>query len=248
MTTSGQDGHADRPTARGGPHRTAPDGDRAHRARGTIPRLDRRSVGHPYHCDRFGRRGRLPQHGPMCPFAEAVQRVSNERRTRNRRPIATLAVALWVALLVVLANVAPALAVEGPTKLDNQKVSPRSGSPSTTIVFEVRYRNREGSAPDHINVLIDGTAHRMTGDGSTWKQGVVVRWSGTLPVGAHSVRFEAADTRKFTDAVDGGSVTITKPTPTPTPTPKPTPTPTPTPKPTPTPTPRPTPTPTPTPT
>jgi uncharacterized membrane protein YgcG len=167
------------------------------------------------------------------------------RRTRSRRPAAAIVAAVWAVLLLGLAAVGPALAVEGPTKLDNPKVTPRSGTTTTTIAFEVRYRNREGSAPDHINVLIDGTAHRMSGSGTTWKSGVVVRWSTRLPAGTHTVRFEAADTRRFTDAIGAGSVTIAAPSPTPrptpTPTPKSTPTPTFTPHSTPTPTPQPTP-------
>ena len=161
--------------------------------------------------------------------------------------MATRVVALWAGLLIVLAGVVPVLAVQGPTKLDNPAVSPRTALSTTTITFAVRYRNREGSPPDHVNVLIDGAAHRMSGAGTSWKSGVVLEWSVRLAVGTHSVSFEAADTRKFTDAIDAGSVTITAP---PSPTPAPTATPKPTPKPTakPTPTAAPTTAPTPTPT
>jgi hypothetical protein len=182
------------------------------------------------------------------PGAEAEQRVSIKRRTRNWRATAGFVAAVWAAVLVVLVSAAPAFAVEGPTKLDNPKVTPRSGTPTTTIVFEVRYRNRDGDAPDHINVVIDGAAHKMNATGTSWKTGVIARWSGKLPAGTHTVRFEAADTRKFTDGIDSGSVTITTPTPAPTPTPTPTPKPTPKPTPTPTPAPRSTPSPQPTPT
>jgi hypothetical protein len=170
------------------------------------------------------------------PGAEASQRVSIERRTPNRRPLAILVVALWAAFMVVLATVGPALAVVGgPTKLVNPSVSPRSGTTSTRIVFEVGYRNRAGTAPDHVDVVIDGVRHRMAATGTDWKLGVVMRWSSTLPAGSHGVRFEAEDTRRFTDGVGGGSVTIAKAAPTPAPTPKPTPTPTPTPTPRPAP-------------
>jgi hypothetical protein len=172
-------------------------------------------------------------------------------RTRTRRPAAAPLAALWAALLIVLGLVVPVLAVEGPTKLFDPSVSPTSGLPTTTIHFAVSYRNREGSPVDHVNVIIDGTAHRMTSNGSTsWKKGVRHTWSTTLSVGVHSVSFEAADTRRFTDTIDGASVTIkAAPTPSPTPeatpkpTPKPTPAPTPKTDPTPAPTPRPTPTP-----
>ncbi|HEX5822916.1 MAG TPA: SH3 domain-containing protein [Candidatus Limnocylindrales bacterium] len=163
-------------------------------------------------------------------------------RSRTRRLATAPLAALWAALLIVLGLVVPVLAVEGPTKLFDPSVSPTSGLPTTTIHFAVSYRNREGSPVDHVNVIVDGTAHRMTDDGSTdWKHGVRHTWSTTLPVGVHSVSFEAADTRRFSDTIDGDTVTITAP-PTPSPTPKPTPTPTPapTPKNDPTPTPRPT--------
>ena len=147
-------------------------------------------------------------------------------------------VAAW---LLVLALVVPAGAVEGPTKLfrpggvrDVRRRRPRR-SPS-----RVKYRNREGSAPAYVRVVIDGAAHEMTGDGGDdWKGGVGHHFATKLPVGTHDVSFVAADTRKFTDEVDGGTVTISVPTPTP----DPTPTPTPTPKPDPTPAPTPTPTP-----
>ena len=77
--------------------------------------------------------------------------------------------ALWAAVFVLLAAVLPVLAVEGPTKLENASVAPRTGTPTTTITFGVRYRNREGSEPDHVHVIIDGVAHAMTGSGTTWK-------------------------------------------------------------------------------
>ena len=183
------------------------------------------------------------------PGAEAMHRVLIERRTPNRRPAAAPLAAIGAAFLIVLAFVVPVLAVEGPTQLDNASVSPRAGTTSTTITFQVRYRNREGSAPDHVYVVIDGTPHRMSGGGTTWKAGVTVRWSSRLAIGKHHVSFEAADTRKFTAQIDGGTVTITAPpSPSPAPTPKPTPKPAPTQKPTPTPTPGSVGTPTPTPT
>jgi uncharacterized membrane protein YgcG len=171
--------------------------------------------------------------------------VTSLRRTQHRRPAAIPLAALCAALFVVFALVAPVLAVEGPTKLIDPQVSPRSATPTTTIVFAVTYRNREGSAPEHVSVIVDGVAHAMTSDGGTnWKSGVDNRWSTTLAVGTHTVSFAAASRDKFSDTADGGTVTITVPPPPPTPQP----TPQPTPKPTPTPTPTPNPTPTPRPT
>jgi hypothetical protein len=173
--------------------------------------------------------------------------VSKQRRTQHRRPAATPLAALCAALFIVLALAAPVLANEGSTKLSDAAVSPRTGTPSTTITFGVGYVNHEGSAPGDVSVVIDGTAHAMAGDGnSTWKSGVVYHWSTTLPAGTHTISFAAESRDKFSDTIDGGTVTITAPAPTPKPTPKPTPAPDPTPRPTPTPTPTPHPTPAPT--
>ena len=170
--------------------------------------------------------------------------MSNQRRTPFRRIAASPLIAACAAVFVALALVVPVLAVEGSTKLLDPSVSPRTGTTATTITFRVIYRNREGSAADYVKVVIDGTAHLMTSDGTTdWHDGVPHHWSGKLPVGTHSVRFDAAGRDKFTDTVNGGEVTIegsTSPTPTPKPTPKPTPDPTPNPEPTPTPSPDPT--------
>jgi hypothetical protein len=150
------------------------------------------------------------------------------------------------AALLLIAFALPVGAVEGPTKLLDPSVSPRTGTPTTTITFTVGYRNREGSEPAYVRVLIDGTAHAMTSDGgSDWKKGVTHRFATKLPAGSHQVTFEASDSRKFSDGADGGVVTITVPAPDPTPEPTPKPTPKPTPDPTPATTPRPDPTPSP---
>jgi hypothetical protein len=160
-----------------------------------------------------------------------------------------LAALAAAALLVVVAL--PVGAVEGPTKLFGPAVSARTGTPTTKITFTVEYRNREGSPAAWVRVVIDGAAHGMADDGgSDWKKGVTHKFTSTLPVGVHDVSFEASDTRRFTDSVGGGTVTIEAPAPTPKPTPAPTPkpTPAPTPKPTPEPTPEATTAPDPTPT
>ena len=175
--------------------------------------------------------------------------MSIQRRSHPGRPTATPLAALCAALFVIFALVAPVLAVEGPTRLYDASVSPRTGTPSTTITFNVGYRNREGSAPASVTVLIDGTAHAMVAAGGTnWKSGVLNHWSTTLPAGTHAISFAAMSRDKFSDTADGGTVTITvPPPPTPAATPKPTPRPTskPTPRPTPDATPAPTPRPTP---
>jgi hypothetical protein len=171
--------------------------------------------------------------------------VSFIHRRRAPQRARKLVGSAFAATLLLLALVLPAGAVTGPTKLFDPSVSPRTGTPSTTIVFTVDYRNREGSAPDYVRVRIDGTAHEMTGDGGDdWKQGVGYRYATTLAAGVHQVVFEGMDKDRFSDSADGGTVTIVAPTPAPTPTPTPKPTPSPTPKPDPTPGPTPTPEPT----
>ncbi len=148
--------------------------------------------------------------------------------------------AVAAAVLLLLAVALPAGAGEGPTKLLNATAGPRTGTTATTISFSVIYRNREGSAPDYVRVLIDGSAHDMSDDGGTdWKQGVAHSFTTTLPAGAHDITFEASDTRRFTATADGGTVTIKDPPPPPTPAPTPKPTPVQTPPPTPAPTPTP---------
>ena len=159
--------------------------------------------------------------------------------SRTARPVLG---AIATVVLLLLALAAPAGAVEGPTKLFEASVAPRTATPTTTISIAITYRNREGSPPEYVRVLIDGTAHAMAADGGTdWKGGVVHRFATKLPVGTHTIAFEAADTRRFAGAADGGTVTIEAPPPPPTPAPTPKPTPAPTPRPTPPPTPAPTP-------
>ena len=90
--------------------------------------------------------------------------------------------AVAAAVLLVLAIALPAGAGEGPTKLLDASAGPRTGTSKTTISFTVTYRNREGSAPDYVRVLIDGSAHAMSGDGGTdWKHGVEHRLLDEAP-------------------------------------------------------------------
>jgi len=159
----------------------------------------------------------------------------------------------FAAIVLLLAVAAPAWAAAGPTRLWDERVSDRSATTEESITFSVSYRNREGSPADWVRVRVGDDVHDLAavGDDPDWHDGVRFTWTGTLPVGTHSVRFEAMSRDRFGDEEGAGSVTITAPpTPPPTPTPAPTPEPTPkpTPKPTPDPTPRPTPKPTPDPT
>jgi hypothetical protein len=131
------------------------------------------------------------------------------------------------AVLLLAALVGTVGAVTGPTNLIDATVSPRRAVEGTSVTFAVTYRNHEGSAPGRVAVLIDGVATTMPMPGGVldWKTGVRLSLSRALAVGVHTVGFAAADTRKFTDEINAGSVTITRMAPSPTPTPKPTATP-----------------------
>lgn len=152
-----------------------------------------------------------------------------------------------IALLLFIA-VSPALAAAGPTRLSAAAVSPRVGTPTTTVAFSVEYRNREGSPADWVTVTVGGTTHAMRINGpEDWKDGVRFSWSGKLPAGIHEVVFEGMSRDRFSDTLGAGLVTIaplSTPAPTATPNPTPKPTAAPTPKPSAAPTPKPTPKPT----
>jgi len=135
-----------------------------------------------------------------------------------------------VALVMLLA--APVLAAMGPTKLEEPSVTPTVGTPATTIVAEVTYRNHRDRAPEYVRVVVGGSVHDMAAsDPLDWRAGVRFRWSGMLPVGTYEISFEAKDWEKFVDVLVAGTVTIEPPPPAPTPTPPPAPDPDPAPGP-----------------
>lgn len=107
-------------------------------------------------------------------------------------------------------------AQSGPTLLTSPTVAPRTGTPTTPITFTVQWQNHEGSAPDHVDVVIDGATHAMSVSSGGPKGGALYTYTTTLSVGTHSVTFQAADTRKFSTTLDGGTVAITAPPPPPT--------------------------------
>lgn len=116
-----------------------------------------------------------------------------------------------IALLLVTL-VSSATAVSGPTKLLSAGVSPRTGSPTTSITFTVSYRNRYGDAPVYVRVLIDGVARSMRVADSQldYHAGVRYRLVTTLALGKHQIGFTASDARKFSDTVQAGTVTIVR--------------------------------------
>jgi len=155
--------------------------------------------------------------------------------------------ALFAAILLVLAIVAPALAAASLVHLTDASSSPTSGTTTTEFTFTVVYHNQGRVAPSYVRVNVGGSTHGMqaTSGSTDWRAGVAFSVTTRLPAGTWHPAFEAADKYGSTGSDVGPTVTVQGPAPTPTPTPRPTPTPTP--RPTPTPTPRPTPTPTPTP-
>jgi hypothetical protein len=171
---------------------------------------------------------------------------------RNRKHEARAWVGAFAAVgLLLVALASPMSAASGKTTLSGVVVSPRTGTTATMIAVTVVYENAAGSRAELVSARIAGVDHAMTRRvGGSWGRGVTFSWSGTLPVGTHTVVITAKAKDKSTATLAAGSVTIgpvatptPKPTPTPTPRPTPKPTPAPTPKATPRPTPRPTPTP-----
>lgn len=142
-----------------------------------------------------------------------------ERRSR-RAPGAAFAALAALALLALLAT--PALAAQGPTKLEGPSITPETGSPTTTIVVEITFRDVRDREPEYVRVVIGGVTREMSAITELeWRAGVRFRWAGTLPVGEHDVRFEAADWEKFVDTLDAGTITIALPPPPETPKPRP---------------------------
>jgi hypothetical protein len=167
-------------------------------------------------------------------------------RTDPRSRTRALVGAVMAITMVLALGVVPVAGNSGPTRLSDPLASPRSGTGPTTVVFEVVYRNREGSPADWVRVTIDGAVRSMTAVGgqANWKSGVRHRYTTTLGAGSYQITFKAMSRDRFTDQIGGGTVTISTAS---TPRPTPAPTPRPTPRPTPAPTPRPAETPEPTP-
>ena len=180
---------------------------------------------------------------------ESTDLLATTRRTGRRNDWPWLRAAA-AAVLLLASLVLPVSATNGPNRLSNADVSPRTGTSATTIQATITYRSNDGTEAQWVRVSFAGTTFDMSAlPGGTWKDGVQFTWAGTLPSGTHEVIFSSQGRDHFFSSLPAGSVSIgVAPTPTPVPTPTPTPVPTPTPHPTPSPTPRPTPTPTPRPT
>src|SRR3954451_16877987 len=139
---------------------------------------------------------------------------------------------------------APMSAAPSKIQLSNASVSPRTGTPNTTVVITVVYQSGKGGRAGQMNAAIGGTDHAMTRlAGGTWGTGVTFRWAGKLALGSYGIVLKAMAKGSAIASLSAGTVKISPPPPPPVVhTPKPTPRPTPTPAPR-TPTPRPPPTP-----
>ena len=119
--------------------------------------------------------------------------------------------ALGPILLLLSALAGPVGAQSGPTQLGSPSVSPRTGDTTTVVTFTVVYLNHEGSAPAYVRVLIDASARVMQPGQGEYKGGILYTYASTLTAGTHTITFESADTRKFTDSLAAGTVVITVP-------------------------------------
>ena len=121
-------------------------------------------------------------------------------------PLGAMVLVAWLLLLVTPVAAGPA----GPTRLADPSVTPRFGTTATTVAFSVVYRNREGSGPDWVRVVIDGVARDMhaADPDATAKTGTRFAYATRLPVGTHDVRFASRGRDRFEDALDVGTVRI----------------------------------------
>jgi hypothetical protein len=146
----------------------------------------------------------------------AIIRPNLSGRMAKRWPVAAVAAVLMAAALVATALAGPAVAISGPLKLLNAGVTPRTGTPTTSIVLTIDYRNTDGRPPAYVHAVIDGGARVMVAvdPGKTdYHHAVRYRLVTKLAVGAHTIGFTAADAGKFVDTEAAGSVTVEAPAP-----------------------------------
>lgn len=124
-----------------------------------------------------------------------------------------------VLALMLAALAGPALAQDRPTRgseggasmsLRDPRVSLRNGRPSSLIRFSVIYRDRDGSPPSAVRVVIDGHPRAMTAlsPSTHYRQGVRFGVAAKLPVGRHRVRFEAVSEAGDAASARGGVIRI----------------------------------------
>ena len=138
--------------------------------------------------------------------------VGNHRRaTHHALPwIAALATAML--LLAIMA--APMSAAPSKIQLSAASVSPRTGTPKTTIVITVMFQSGKGGRAGQMTAAIGGTDHTMTRvPGGTWETGVKFRWAGTLPLGTYAVVLKALARGSAIASLGAGTITIKRPPP-----------------------------------
>ena len=157
-----------------------------------------------------------------------------EKRLNRAHGVRSWLGASVVTVLLLCVFAAPISAASPATTLSGATVSPRSGTPSTTIVITVTYKNKAGARPDRVTAKVGSVERAMTGPATgDWRTGVVFRWTGKDPDGTYPVTVSAQASKNRGDAsLAAGTLKISPvpaPTPMPTPSPKATPMPTPTP-------------------
>jgi len=86
--------------------------------------------------------------------------------------------------------------VDPPTSaptLSLASLEPEEGDSLTLRTFTVVYTDGEGDTPRTAQVVIDGVAHDMTGDGTDYRLGVTYTYSTTMPAGDHEYHFSFGD-------------------------------------------------------
>ena len=154
------------------------------------------------------------------------------------RALRALAAGMIVLLLPLAAPVQAAScngASHEPPKLTSGRATPGLGTPTTSIVFSVVYRDAAGCAPTSIIVTIGGVGSLALAASGDPAAGITFSRSTRLPVGTHAYRFTAisgsgpGERSATLTSVAPMQVKITAPAPTPAPTAPPPPPPTPAP-------------------
>ena len=192
---------------------------RSARALGPAP------VGNPYHCGPPLSPAWFGQHWVIMPGAEALSLVVHSRSTGiAKRPAQSFGAVAAAVLLLAGDRLARGRRRGSDEAAGRLRRTAYCHAEDDDLLQRSPTATGRDLPPDYVRVLIDGIRPCHGGDGGTdWKQGVDHHFATKLPVGVHDVAFEAADTRRFTDAADGGTVTIEDPPPPPTPAPTPVP-------------------------
>jgi hypothetical protein len=78
-----------------------------------------------------------------------------------------------------------------PIVLQDEKVSPASGTTSTPFNFSIVYIGPD--APAYVDVVVDGIAHPLSYVSGSYTSGAAYSATMSLPAGSHTYAFTAAD-------------------------------------------------------